>query len=63
MTDPDGLHEWRHAAYQATRERDQARRKLARIEQMAAAWQQRFPDTIRTAAVVEAIRTITQEQP
>lgn len=63
MIDADGLHEWRQAAYQATRERDQARRKLARIEQMAAAWLDRFPDTIRTAAVVEAIRTVTQERP
>lgn len=61
MTDPDGLHEWRQAAYQATRERDDARRKLARIEQMANAWLGSFPDTIRTAAVVEAIR-ITLEQ-
>jgi hypothetical protein len=38
------------------------RRKLARIAQMAAAWEQKFPDTIRTAAVVEAIRIVIQEQ-
>jgi hypothetical protein len=39
------------------------RRKLARIEQMADAWQQQFPDNIRTAAVVEALRIVIQEQP
>ena len=61
MIDP--AHEWRQAAYQATRERDTARRKLARIEQMAAAWLARFPNTIRTAAVVEALRIVIQEHP
>jgi hypothetical protein len=63
VNDPDGLHEWRQAACKASRERDQALRKLARIEQMATAWEQQLPDMIRTAAVVEAIRTVTQEQP
>jgi hypothetical protein len=58
----DNVHEWRQAAYQAHRERDNALRKLARIEQMADAWKQRFPDTIRTAAVVEALRIVIQEQ-
>lgn len=38
-------------------ELQQLRRKLRRIEEMAAAWEQRLPDTIRTAAVVDAIRT------
>lgn len=58
----DGLHEWRQAAYQATRERDDARRKLARIDEMATAWRERFSDTISTAAVVEALRIVIQEQ-
>ena len=31
MTDTEALHEWRQAAYQATRERDQARAAIARI--------------------------------
>lgn len=58
MNDAEALHEWRTAAYRATRERDRALRKLARIEQMADAWEQQLPDTIRTATVVEAIRII-----
>lgn len=62
-SDTHGLNEWRQVAYSASRERDQALRKLARIEQMATAWEQQLPDTIRTATVVEAIRTVTQEQP
>ena len=40
-----------------------ARRKLYRIEEMAAAWEQQLPDTIRTAVAVEALRTVIQEQP
>ena len=59
----DHLQEWRQAAYKATRERDQALRKLARIEQVATAWEQQLPDTIRTATVVEALRIVIQEQP
>lgn len=34
-TEPDGLHEWRQAAYKATRERDQALATIARIEKWA----------------------------
>jgi hypothetical protein len=41
----------------------EAEAKLRRIEQMADAWQQAFPDTIRTAAVVEALRITIGEQP
>lgn len=39
------------------------RHKLARIEEMTAAWEQTFPDTIRTGAVVEALRIVIKEQP
>lgn len=40
-----------------------ANRKLARIGQMATAWEQQLPDTIRTAVAVEALRAVIQEQP
>jgi hypothetical protein len=40
-----------------------ANRKLARIGQMATAWEEQLPDTIRTAVAVEALRTVIQEQP
>lgn len=40
-----------------------ARRKLYRIEEMAGAWQKTFPDSIRTAAVVEALRIVIGDQP
>lgn len=39
-----------------------ARRKLHRIDEMATAWKQRFPDTIRTAAVTEALHTTIGDQ-
>jgi hypothetical protein len=32
MTDAEALHEWRQAAYQANRERDQARDRIAELE-------------------------------
>jgi hypothetical protein len=48
----------------ADRARDQAERRanaldavLARIGQMAGAWEQRLPETIRTATAVDALRT------
>lgn len=44
-------------------ELDTLRRKLDRIDQMATAWEQQLPDTIRTATAVEALRTIIREQP
>lgn len=40
-----------------------AERKLRRVEDMAAAWEHRFPDTVRTAAVVDAIRTVIHPEP
>ncbi|WP_246192462.1 hypothetical protein [Kitasatospora atroaurantiaca] len=36
--------------------------KLARIGQRARAWEDRFLNTIRTRAVVEAIRIVIEEQ-
>ena len=39
---------------------EEAQRKLERLDQMAAAWAERLPDTIRTATAVEAIHQVTR---
>jgi len=38
----------------------EAERKVQRLDQMAEAWAERLPDTIRTATAVEAIHHITR---
>jgi hypothetical protein len=38
----------------------EAQRKVERLDQMAAAWLERLPDTIRTATVVEAVHRVTR---
>jgi hypothetical protein len=53
---------WKQVAKDMEADRDRLIRKLDRIEEMAAAWEQRFPGTIRTAAVVEALRIVIKEQ-
>ncbi len=44
------------AALEAEQDRDRLRAVVARIAQMADAWEQRLPEVIRTPAVVSAIR-------
>ncbi|MFJ6215061.1 hypothetical protein ACIQGZ_17255 [Streptomyces sp. NPDC092296] len=40
-----------------------AERKLARIEQMAGAWERHYPRAMQTAAVVAAIRATIHPEP
>lgn len=39
----------------------EAQRKIERLDQMAAAWLERLPETIRTATAVEAIHQVTRD--
>lgn len=47
---------WYDAATERRTERDRLRAVVARVAQMADAWEQRLPEVIRTPAVVSAIR-------
>ncbi|MYS72377.1 hypothetical protein GTY88_18405 [Streptomyces sp. SID5926] len=46
------------AAIEAEQERDRLLAVAARIQQMADAWEERLPETIRTPAVVSALRAV-----
>jgi len=50
-------------AYDETTRRETAEARIARLRQMADAWEQQLPDVIRTATAVEAIRMATGDQP
>jgi hypothetical protein len=39
---------------------EQAQKKVDRLDQMAQAWAERLPDTVRTATVVDAIHQVTR---
>jgi hypothetical protein len=65
--DPDDLrteYERVRLMLHASRElRAQAEATIARVRQMADAWEQQLPDTMRTAAAVDAIRTALDAAP
>jgi len=56
-TPAEAVQYWYDAATERREERDQMRAVVARIRQMVDAWEQRLPETIRTATAVDAIRT------
>lgn len=41
--------------------RDAAEKQVKRLDQMAAAWKERLPETIRRDTAVEAIHHVTRE--
>ena len=55
-TPAEAVQYWYDAAAERLEERNRLRVVVARIGQMADAWEQRLPDVIRTPAVVSAIR-------
>lgn len=47
-------------AEKAQKAQREAERKLKRLDQMATAWLERLPDTIRTATAAEAVHQVTR---
>ncbi|MCM8556163.1 hypothetical protein [Streptomyces sp. STCH 565 A] len=67
MTDPhtpaEAVQYWYDAATERREERDRLRSVVARVRQMADFWEQRLPETIRTPAVVSALRATLEAVP
>lgn len=65
QTDPtaEAVQYWYDAAIERREERDRLRAALARIRQMADYWEQHLPETIRTPAVVSALRAALESAP
>jgi hypothetical protein len=55
-TPAEAVQYWYDAATERREERDRLRAVVARIRQMADAWEQQLPEVIRTPAVVSALR-------